>query len=97
MSKPETIAVPVELVRELKAARVTLGRVTLANDALFAAQMVCAAVDGLPEPPKPDPVEECKRAYMLALDEVGPRQAMATALRCYRKILGLTPDPELGE
>lgn len=94
--KQETIAVPVELVRELKA-MVEEIRTKPGNPA-SACVALCHEIRRLPDPPKPDVVEECIKAIHgpgmhSAYTDHGKREAMLDALRRYRE-LGC---PELDE
>ncbi len=93
---PLCMAVPVELVRELKEWRM-----------LPIGQQLDALLAQLPDPPKPHPLEACGRAYAKRFnaneDHLNPltvggywnRPALKAALREYRSQLGMDRDPEL--
>lgn len=98
--KQETIAVPVESVRELKE-MVEEIRLKPGNPA-SACVALCFAIRNLPDPPKPDVVEECAKAYWIAdgspfqhgdAPTPGFKRNLRAALRRYRE-LGC---PELDE
>jgi hypothetical protein len=84
--KQETIAVPVELVRELKAKLVhypsSVVPVGLRTSVSVASLL--AAIDKLPDPPKPDVVEECLKASDGEFSNT--LGAMRAALRRYREL-----------
>lgn len=100
--KQETIAVPVELVRELKRLAERCMPKRLRSGFSESLKQLAEAIDDMPDPPKPDPVEECAIAYRnkysaADLPVTGQPTAMRAALRRYRELLGLPADPELGD
>ncbi len=92
--KQETIAVPVELVRELQSvARVKLAMPMDKGQLMSLTSSYHQLVSRLPDPPKPDVVNECARAFGAHEDEYGRDRAMREALRKYRE-LGCPELPE---
>jgi hypothetical protein len=89
--KQETIAVPVELVRELKRLRVEIEPNSFKTLHLDAIRQ---ALEQLPKP-KPDMALECIKAFDTE-PYTGREAAMRKALRRYRELLGMDRDPELG-
>lgn len=96
MPKQETIAVPVEVVRELKALRMAYENARIdSEEEQRAADRLSRMVGNIPDPPKPDVVEECFAAWARgqgALIDTS-KERMRAALRRYRE-LGC---PELDE
>jgi hypothetical protein len=87
--KQDTMAVPVELVRELKRLRVEIEPNSFKTLHLDAIRQ---ALEQLPKP-KPDVVEECAKAFR---DVPGGAETRTRAcLRRYRELLGMDRDPEL--
>lgn len=85
----KTTPVPDELLRELKRLNLPPGSAR----SMYSAHAVRVAelIDNLPDPPKPDVVEECERARLNSYSR-GPmagdynRHAMRAALRRYREL-----------
>lgn len=88
--KQETIAVPVEVVRELKRQVAIIWPKHCGDTELTKrAQAIRAMVASIPEPPKPDVVEECARAYRdnpTTTSELGHPLRVRAALRRYREL-----------
>jgi hypothetical protein len=104
--KQETIAVPVELVREIRAVMARPVAQLRRDDGQCGSMLELAGtipgdlrvlLQALPDPPKPDVVKECEAVLNRTLaGSMGTSYSgMRAALRRYRELLGMDRDPEL--
>ncbi len=98
-----TMTVPVELVRCIRAKAFQYEQaVPRSNLEVKSADELARLVAQLPEPPKPDVLEECAKAFHHSLGfgiaAVQPHEwkpGLRAAIRRYRELLELQADPEL--